>query len=145
MALDDVRPDNDDSAATGTESDTSTDSGPDTTAEATTAAAAPTSAGSAAEADGEESAGAEAAARVRRYPVAPGYRLNVRSGPGTGYGIVRVLPLGATVPIYCQRPGETITGPYGTSLIWDNIASGEYVSDAYVNTGSDGYVTIRCP
>ncbi|MGW4034450.1 SH3 domain-containing protein [Streptomyces sp. NPDC004838] len=90
------------------------------------------------------SAGVEAAARSPRYPVAPGYRLNVRSGPGTGYSVVRTLPLGATVAINCQRPGEWINGPYGTSNIWDNIANGEYVSDAYVNTGSDGYVTIRC-
>lgn len=81
---------------------------------------------------------------VKRYPVAPGVRLNVRSGPGTQYSIVRVLPYGASVPINCQKPGETITGPYGTSNIWDNIANGEFVSDAYVQTGSDGYVTIRC-
>ncbi|GAB2737369.1 SH3 domain-containing protein [Streptomyces bullii] len=81
---------------------------------------------------------------VTYYPVAPGYRLNVRSGPGTGYPVVRVLPEGAKVPIYCQTPGTTITGPYGTSNIWDNIDNGEYVSDAYVNTGSDGYVRPRC-
>jgi uncharacterized protein YraI len=85
-----------------------------------------------------------AAARVRRYSVAPGYRLNVRSGPGTNFGIVRVLPYNATVPINCQTPGEWISGPYGTTNIWDNIANGEWVSDAYVLTGSDGYVTIRC-
>ncbi|MBK6018983.1 peptidase, partial [Streptomyces sp. MBT53] len=28
--------------------------------------------------------------------------------------------------------------------IWDNISNGEFVSDAYVNTGSDGYVADRC-
>ncbi|GEC09704.1 hypothetical protein SSP24_73590 [Streptomyces spinoverrucosus] len=88
---------------------------------------------------------AEAAApRVRAYPVAPGVRLNVRSGPGTNYRIVRVLPEGTTVPIYCQRPGETVTGPYGTTPIWDCIANSQYVSDAYVRTGSDGYVAPRC-
>ena len=81
---------------------------------------------------------------LRYYSVAPGVRLNVRSGPGTGYTIIRVLPEGAKVPIYCQTPGPTVTGPYGTSNIWDNIDSGEYVSDAYVNTGSDGYVASRC-
>ncbi|MBT2443469.1 SH3 domain-containing protein [Streptomyces sp. ISL-36] len=85
-----------------------------------------------------------AAAETARYPVAPGYSVNVRSGPGTQYPIVRVLSLGVSVPIYCQKPGETVTGPYGTSNIWDNIASGEYVSDAYVNTGRDGYVAKRC-
>lgn len=90
------------------------------------------------------SATAAAAPRVRAYPVAPGVRLNVRSGPGTNYRIVRVLPEGATVPIYCQRPGETVTGPYGTSHIWDCIANSQYVSDAYVRTGSDGYVAPRC-
>ncbi|MEV1082041.1 SH3 domain-containing protein [Streptomyces sp. NPDC050211] len=85
-----------------------------------------------------------AAAAVRYYSVAPGVRLNVRSGPGTSYTIVRVLPAGSRVPIFCQTPGSTVTGPYGTSNIWDNIANGEFVSDAYVNTGSDGYIASRC-
>ncbi|MFJ5529955.1 SH3 domain-containing protein [Streptomyces sp. NPDC093261] len=84
------------------------------------------------------------AAAVRYYSVAPGVQLRVRSGPGTGYGVVRTLPEGAKVPIYCQTPGTTVTGPYGTSNIWDSIDDGEYVADAYVHTGSDGYVTSRC-
>ncbi|MFB7274165.1 peptidase [Streptomyces sp. NPDC056244] len=79
-----------------------------------------------------------------RYPIAPGYRVNVRSGPGTNYQLVRVLAYGASVPINCQKPGEWVTGPYGTTNIWDNIANGQYVSDAYVHTGSDGYITVRC-
>jgi uncharacterized protein YraI len=78
------------------------------------------------------------------YPVAPGVRLNVRSGPGTQYSIVKTLPEGASVPIYCQRPGETITGPYGTSNIWDCVGNAQYVSDTYVKTGTDGYVAPRC-
>ncbi|PAZ14437.1 SH3 domain-containing protein [Streptomyces sp. SA15] len=85
-----------------------------------------------------------AAAALRYYSVAPGVRLNVRSGPGTNYTVVRILPEGAKVPIFCQAPGTTVTGPYGTSNIWDNIDNGEYVSDAYVNTGSDGYIRPRC-
>ncbi|MEU9866114.1 hypothetical protein AB0D99_35135 [Streptomyces sp. NPDC047971] len=79
-----------------------------------------------------------------RYPVAPGTRVNVRSGPGTQYAIVRVLPVGSWVSIRCQTPGQTVTGPYGTTNIWDNIAAGEFISDAYVQTGSDGYVARRC-
>ncbi|WP_405617463.1 SH3 domain-containing protein [Streptomyces sp. NBC_00076] len=85
-----------------------------------------------------------AATAVRYYSVAPGVRLNVRSGPGTGYTLVRVLPEGAKVPIFCQTPGTNVAGPYGSSNIWDNIDDGEFVSDAYVNTGSDGYVRPRC-
>ncbi|HET9382692.1 MAG TPA: SH3 domain-containing protein [Streptomyces sp.] len=78
------------------------------------------------------------------YPIAPGYSVNVRSGPGTSYSIVRVLPEGSQVAINCQSPGTWITGPYGTTNIWDNIASGQYVSDAYVHTGSDGYIRPLC-
>ncbi|WP_405646848.1 SH3 domain-containing protein [Streptomyces sp. NBC_00019] len=99
------------------------------------------------EADGSvesEAVTTAAAATLRYYSVAPGVRLNVRSGPSTSYRVVRVLAEGAKVPIWCQTPGQSITGPYGTSNIWDNIDDGQYVSDAYVNTGSDGYVASRC-
>lgn len=78
------------------------------------------------------------------YPIAPGYRVNVRRGPGTQYGIVRTLPYGMSVPVYCQKPGERVSGPYGTTNLWDNIANGQFVSDAYVKTGSDGYIAPRC-
>jgi uncharacterized protein YraI len=91
-----------------------------------------------------EAVATTAAAALRYYSVAPGLRLNVRSGPGTSYNIVRVLPEGAKVAIYCQSPGTWVSGYYGTTNIWDNIDNGEYVSDAYVNTGSDGYVAPRC-
>ncbi|MET7291342.1 SH3 domain-containing protein [Streptomyces griseoloalbus] len=92
----------------------------------------------------EEAVTTAASTAVRYYPVAPGVRLNVRSGPGTQYNIVRVLAEGASVPIYCQTPGTTVSGPYGTSNIWDNVSNGEYVADAYVYTGRDGYVASRC-
>jgi uncharacterized protein YraI len=78
------------------------------------------------------------------YPIAPGHRLNVRSAPRTSSSRVRVLPEGSRVTIRCQTPGETVRGPYGRSSIWDKIGPGEYVSDAYVKTGSDGYVAPRC-
>jgi uncharacterized protein YraI len=80
----------------------------------------------------------------RHYPIAPGYRVNVRIGPGTQFGVSRVLPAGTSVPINCQTPGTNVNGPYGTSNIWDNIANGEFIADAYVHTGSDGYIAVRC-
>lgn len=99
--------------------------------------------GTAAGGDKEQQVTAHAAA-LRYYSVAPGVALNVRSGPGTGYPIVRTLPVGAKVPIRCQSPGTKVSGPYGTSVIWDNIDNGEFVSDAYVYTGADGYIAPRC-
>ncbi|MGW2046766.1 SH3 domain-containing protein [Streptomyces sp. NPDC001858] len=91
-----------------------------------------------------EAVSAAAAASLTYYPIAPGVRLNVRSGPGTGYSVVRVLAEDTKVPIFCQTPGTSVSGPYGTTNIWDNIADGQFVSDAYVRTGSDGYVAPRC-
>ena len=96
------------------------------------------------EGDGTTEAVTTAAAALHYYSIAPGTRVNVRSGPGTGYTIVRVLAEGSQVPIYCQTSGTTVTGYYGTTNIWDNIDDGEYISDAYVNTGSDGYVRPHC-
>lgn len=81
---------------------------------------------------------------LRTYPLAPGHNVNVRSGPGTHFSVVRTLPAGSRVPIYCQCPGESVAGPYGTSNVWDNISNGQFVSDAYVQTGSDGYVAPKC-
>ncbi|MBT2387041.1 SH3 domain-containing protein [Streptomyces sp. ISL-11] len=85
-----------------------------------------------------------AAAGAVYYPVAPGVQVNVRRGPNTGSQIIKVLPEDSRVTIRCQTRGETVTGPYGTTDIWDSIAPGQYVSDAYVKTGADGFVTIRC-
>ncbi|AJE83205.1 MULTISPECIES: SH3 domain-containing protein [Streptomyces] len=92
----------------------------------------------------EERAEGTEAQLARRYPIAPGYTLNVRGGPGTQYSLVRVLPPGSSVLIHCQTRGQNVSGPYGTTRIWDNISPGEYVSDAYVKTGSDGYVAPPC-
>ncbi|MER5508962.1 SH3 domain-containing protein [Streptomyces sp. NPDC002766] len=92
----------------------------------------------------EEAVSTMAAAASTTYAIAPGVRLNVRSGPGTSYPIVRVLPEGSRVAILCQSPGTSVTGPYGTSSIWDCIGSDEFISDAYVLTGSDGYIRPRC-
>ncbi|MGW9427195.1 peptidase [Streptomyces decoyicus] len=85
-----------------------------------------------------------AASAGTTYPVAPGYRVKVRQGPGTNYPAVRTLAEGARIQIRCQRHGQSVSGPYGTSDIWDSIGPGQYVSDAYVRTGSSGMVAPRC-
>ncbi|MFJ6568576.1 SH3 domain-containing protein [Streptomyces sp. NPDC091292] len=81
-------------------------------------------------------------AAAATYPVVAD--VNVRSGPGTQYAKVGSLASGARVSIGCQTSGQTITGPLGTSAIWDRIGTGRYVSDTYVRTGNDGYVAPRC-
>ncbi|MGW0534354.1 SH3 domain-containing protein [Streptomyces sp. NPDC003032] len=84
----------------------------------------------------------DAQAAARTYSIAAD--VNVRSGPGTSYSKVGRLSAGTRVTIQCQKSGETVTGPTGTSKLWDRIGSGRYVSDTYVRTGSNGYVAPRC-
>jgi uncharacterized protein YraI len=73
-----------------------------------------------------------------------GSPLTVRAAPGTGYDAWSSVADGAKITILCQTPGSSVTGTYGTSTIWDMISNGGFVSDAYVYTGSDGYVEHQC-
>ena len=72
-----------------------------------------------------------------------GASLTVRSGPHLSSTAVGSVADGATINITCQTHGDTVTGKYGTSNIWDHISSG-YVTDTYVFTGSDGLVAPLC-
>lgn len=72
-----------------------------------------------------------------------GASLNIRSGPHTTSTIVGSVADGTTISFNCQTHGDTVTGKYGTSDIWDHVSTG-YVSDTYVYTGSDGLVAPLC-
>lgn len=72
-----------------------------------------------------------------------GAPLTVRSGPHTSSSAVGSVADGHTITITCQTHGDTVSGTYGTSNVWDHISSG-YVADAYVYTGSDGLVAPLC-
>ena len=73
-----------------------------------------------------------------------GAPLTVRSGASTATAAVGSVGDGASVTITCQKHGQTISGTYGTSSLWDHI-SGGFVADAFVSTGSDGQVAPTCP
>jgi surface antigen len=54
-----------------------------------------------------------------------------RFGPGTGYGTVRVLPVGSRILIVCQvRSGSVVRG----TAVWDRLSDGTYVTDYYTTT-----------
>ncbi|WP_426503400.1 hypothetical protein ACPPVO_37985 [Dactylosporangium sp. McL0621] len=73
-----------------------------------------------------------------------GSPLTVRSGPGTSYDSWRTVADGAGVTLLCQTSGESVTGTYGTTKLWDLLSNGGMVSDAYIYTGSDGQVVNNC-
>lgn len=72
--------------------------------------------------------------------------LNVRSGPSTGHSVVGSLTGGTAVSVYCQTSGTSVTGPYGTTSVWNRIGTNRYVSDAYLYTGHTGFIPTvpRC-
>lgn len=71
--------------------------------------------------------------------------LNVRRAPTTSATAVKTVANGASVSIDCQTTGTSVTGTFGTSTLWDYVpALGGYVSDTYVNTGSDTRVAPDC-
>jgi len=73
-----------------------------------------------------------------------GAALTVRAGASTGSSAVGSVADGARITIRCQKRGQSVTGTYGTSTLWDNIGTG-YVADAFISTGSDGQVAPTCP
>lgn len=65
-----------------------------------------------------------------------GATLTIRAGPGTafyGYGSVGN---DSSAEVVCQHYGPRVDGPRGNSSRWDQLASGGWISDAYVYTGS---------
>jgi hypothetical protein len=58
--------------------------------------------------------------------------LNKREGPSSGSANVGALPSGALGWVTCQRSGTKV----GTTLVWDKLDDGAYVSDHYLATSS---------
>ncbi|MER5454190.1 hypothetical protein ABT008_05365 [Micromonospora sp. NPDC002389] len=59
--------------------------------------------------------------------------LNVRAGAGTNYASRGLAARYAHVPVECYVTGQTVTGPYRTTNRWNRLASGQFVSHAYVS------------
>ncbi|HEY0699632.1 MAG TPA: hypothetical protein VGD43_17680, partial [Micromonospora sp.] len=62
--------------------------------------------------------------------------LNIRTGPSTSYASKGYAATYAKVPIECYVTGQTVTGPYRTTSRWNRLASGQYVSHAYISSVS---------
>jgi hypothetical protein len=73
-----------------------------------------------------------------------GAPLTIRAGASTSTAAVGSVADGATVHISCQKRGQSVSGTFGTSTLWDQIGAG-FVADAFISTGSDGQVAPTCP
>lgn len=70
--------------------------------------------------------------------------MNVRASASTSAAIKGLAANFARVNIECYVEGDSVTGTFGTSTIWDRIGAGHYVSDTYLQTGSDLPVAPHC-
>jgi hypothetical protein len=70
--------------------------------------------------------------------------MNVRASASTTAAVKGLAANYARVNIECYVEGDTVTGKFGTGNIWDRIGPGHYVSDTYLQTGSDQPVAPHC-
>ncbi|WP_460442290.1 hypothetical protein [Amycolatopsis stemonae] len=70
--------------------------------------------------------------------------MNVRASASTSAAVKGLAANYAKVNIECYVEGDTVTGKFGTGNIWDRIGPGNYVSDTYLQTGSDLPVAPHC-
>jgi hypothetical protein len=73
-----------------------------------------------------------------------GAPLTIRSSASTSGTPIGSLADGAYFAMSCQKRGQSVSGTYGTSNLWDKVQGG-YVADVFVSTGSDGQVAPTCP
>ncbi|WP_406067289.1 hypothetical protein [Micromonospora sp. NBC_01638] len=60
--------------------------------------------------------------------------LNIRAGANTSSAIRGLAARLAHVPIQCYVVGQSVTGPYRTTNRWNRLATGQYVSHAYISS-----------
>jgi hypothetical protein len=67
---------------------------------------------------------------------------------GLSCDVVGGLADGTPVTVWCQISSDWVDGNWGWTNIWDRITpytqDPEYVSDGFVDTGSNGFVTGSC-
>ncbi|MEV4481970.1 hypothetical protein [Micromonospora coxensis] len=87
---------------------------------------------------------APAPASAHTVSVINGYTVNLRTGPGTSYPSIGTVTGGQRVAIACTVRGQSVTGPYGATDVWDYLHLEGYVSDAFLYTGTSGAVGPPC-
>ena len=65
-----------------------------------------------------------------------GIPLNMRSAPSSAAERLGTVANGGTVWIVCRVSGDRVAGTVRTTDVWDRLANGTYVADAYVRRGS---------
>lgn len=70
--------------------------------------------------------------------------VNVRSAPTLSSSIVTTLANGTVVQISCTTRGDTVNGVWGPTDLWNRLNTGGYLSDGFLDTGSNDPVAPAC-
>ena len=65
-------------------------------------------------------------------------------GPGNNYAVGPTHAVNSAVTIACYVTGQSITGPYDTTTMWDLSDDGYYYTDAWLYTGTNGAAVPHC-
>ncbi len=86
---------------------------------------------------------AHAAAQVR-VSVPSGLPLNIRNAPALSGAVTGSLANGTVVTITCYVRGDAVEGIGGVTNVWDQLSGGGWVTDAFLETGSNAPVVPLC-
>ncbi|MFB8278515.1 peptidoglycan DD-metalloendopeptidase family protein [Nocardia colli] len=80
---------------------------------------------------------------VRPYPDR-NRNVNLRSGPGTRNSVVGTVRDGDVLTITCTARGDRLSGKWGGTDLWNKLDNGKWISDGFLETGSNGPVAPAC-
>lgn len=87
---------------------------------------------------------AQAAATVTVNTNGTGLPLTVRTSASTSAAAKYTIAHGSRVTIECHVRGSSVNGIAGATTIWNRVKGGGYVSDGFLNTGSNAPVVPAC-
>ncbi|MFC4158466.1 peptidoglycan DD-metalloendopeptidase family protein [Chitinimonas lacunae] len=74
----------------------------------------------------------------------PQATINLRSRPSLSAEVVGTVKDGAQVELRCHAYGDWVDGVWKRTNLWNKLVSGEWISDGFVDTGSNEPVVSLC-
>ncbi|MFC5476259.1 peptidoglycan DD-metalloendopeptidase family protein [Paraherbaspirillum soli] len=70
--------------------------------------------------------------------------VNLRNAPSLSADIIGSLQNGAKVLLACYAYGDSVDGNWGKTTLWYKLTTKQWISDGFVNTGSNNPVVAAC-
>ncbi|WP_137938282.1 SH3 domain-containing protein, partial [Chitinivorax sp. B] len=70
--------------------------------------------------------------------------VNVRSAPTLNSTILGTVRHGNRINIVCHSYGDWVQGVWGWTRLWNKLSSGQWISDGFLDTGSNDPVVPAC-